>query len=724
MSRIVILTKPAETVALAAAVAQAADSERRALGFLPRAKYRAACELGRVFIAVDERGENGREYAGHVMFGGAASELHIHQLFVEKKLRKHGIAKLLLDTVIEWAESRNYLGLAIRVATDLKVSNQAWERLGFSIVRRVKGRGSSKRQINLRHRELRSLSLLQFVQAVGRDNITFSVPPNVGRGVPTYVVDLNVYFDCLRDRGRRAAAQALFRAAFSTLFRLVTTNEFPRELERHTPSDVSKADPILELARALPVLPYNPTAEDHGLAADLAKRIFPDRVAKGSLTERDESDIAHLVITIRSRATGFVTSERALLLQRDWVRATYGTDVVPVEEIVEYLRDAMPSVQGRMASRPQAPTFRVFDPIEQDSSDISQLCDRTKIPLALSQKLSAWLKRDSAQRLVAAKTTSGLVAALGWRLVNGPPRQIEGILVVDPECDAAPAAVDFLIDTMIHVASAPSVARIDLQVSDLPDSLQQVLFDHGLTKDAVGGWTKIAIGRHVDRIRWSRVAHDIKTLCGLVLPPTLMSEKFAYAKTMRCIMDDGRTWIGSLDDLEGLLSPVVLAFPDRAATVVPIRATFAEGLFGHLEQANLFGQPIASFRRERVYYTASRSFALFDRGRTLLFYESAPGNGRTAVIAAARALGARTILKSELQAVTLSRGVLDKTEIKSLGVRPTVTAVSFDNVIMLPKPVTLEQMRVHNWVPSTNFVTATRLQGDVAGQILAIGHRT
>lgn len=721
MSRIVILTKPVDTVEFADSVAQAADSERQALGFLPKGKYREECELGRVFVAVDECDDGSRKYAGHIMFGGASSELHIYQLLVASGLRKNGIAKSLLDATILWAESRNYLGIAIRVAADLEASNQAWERLGFSMVRQVKGRGSRERKINLRHRELQSQSLLQFVQAVGRDNITFSVPPNVGRGVPTYVVDLNVYFDCLRDRGRRPATQALFRAAFSTLFRLVTTSEFSRELERHTPSD-NKADPILELARALPILPYDKTPEDEELSTNLANRLFPVRAAQGSLTERDESDITHLVIAIRSRATGFVTSERALLLQRDWVRATHGTDVVPVEEIVDYLRDAKPAVQGRTASNTQAPTFRVFDPTPQDSSDVARLCSQSKAPTSLSHKLTAWLNRDTAQRLVAAKTTSGLVAALGWCLVSGPPRQAESILVVDSESDAAPAAVDFLIETMTHAASAPSVVRIDLQSSELPDSLQQGLLDHGFTKAAAGGWTKVAIGRHVDGARWPRIAFDVRTLCGLALPTMLMSGKFAYTRTVRCPMDDGRTWIGSLDDLEGLLSPLILAFPDRPATIVPIRPTFAESLFGHLEQANLFGQPIASFRRERVYYTASRSFALFDRGRTLLFYESKGNNGRMALIAAARALGARTILKSELQPATLSQGVLDKVEIQKVGVRPTVTAVSFDNVIMFPKPVTIEQMRAHNWMPKTNLVTSASIAGDVARQILDLGH--
>jgi GNAT superfamily N-acetyltransferase len=181
MSQIAILTEPTQTTSWADNVADAADSNRRALGFIPKPRYRAACEVGRIFIAIRENA-TGHEYAGHIMFGGAGSELHIQQLFVSENFRRHGVARFLVDALVRWAESRNYLGMAIRVAADLRSSNQAWDRLGFDLIRTVKGRGAGKRLINLRHRELRSQSLLQFVQAVGKDDVAFSVPPNVGRG--------------------------------------------------------------------------------------------------------------------------------------------------------------------------------------------------------------------------------------------------------------------------------------------------------------------------------------------------------------------------------------------------------------------------------------------------------------------------------------------------------------------------------------------------------------
>jgi GNAT superfamily N-acetyltransferase/predicted nucleic acid-binding protein len=695
MAGIIILRESQETIPFAETVANAADAEKDALGFLPANTYMDGCAAGRLFVAIDDRAANDRRYAGHIMFGGAASEVHIYQLLVDRRYRKRGVARELVGAVVDWAESRNYLGIAIRVAADLVESNDAWERLGFRFVRTTKGGASRKRVINLRHRELRTQSLLGFVQSVGRDNVSFSVPPNVGRGVPTHVIDLNVLFDCLRDRGRRVATQRLFGAAFSSLFRLAITSEFARELERHTAKHGS--DPLLEFARAIPQLRYERTSDDDELAHSLASRIFPERTAKQTLTERDKSDVNHLIIAIRSRSSGFVTSENAILVQRDWLRRTFGIDIASVEEMVEALSDVMLPQTQLKGPAPKTDTFQILDATKSDSALIGALCNKVQLPATAVQRITKWLARDSGHRVVFAKTGGAAIAVVGWQLVEGPPRRIEGVVVADSASKATVSALDFLIETMIHAASHPAPARIDIQTSALTESFQQVLQDHGVTRQAVGdSWTKIAVGRPINGRRWPHIAHEIQDMCGLRLPVDLMKKRFAYARSIQCKMDDGKTWIGSLDDLEGLLSPLILAYPGRPSAIVPIRGRFAEDLFGHLQQAKLFAMPMASFRRERVYYTASQNFRLFARGNVLFFYESGKGNGRQAVVSVARALGAKILLKSEIPAGTLSRGVLDKAEIAQLGGRPTVTAVSFDNVIMLPAPVTLDQMRANS----------------------------
>ena len=721
MGVIEILSTASDTVPFAADIAQAADTERNALGFFPASTYQESCELGRLFVAVECRTDASPIYVGHVMFGGASSELHIHQLYVAAKWRRVGVAKTLIHAVTKYAEERNYLGIAIRVAADLKASLQVWEKLGFSFVRTVRGRGARGRQIKLGHKELRTKSLLQFVQAIGQDNVSFSVPPNVGRGLPTYVIDLNVYFDCIKDRGRRPAAQKLFGAALSTLFRLLRTKEFTRELERHSPKN--GVDPILELARAIPEESYDRTESDNELSIELSKRIFPDRATKGTLTARDLSDIDHLIVTIRSGATGFVTSERALLIQREWIRQRYGIDLVGVEEIVGVLSDAIETGQAKPKHATKNRVFDVFDLSERDTQAVTRLGIASSADPEMVRRLTAWARRAAGHRSMAVKTGAGLVAASGWRLVGGPPREVEAILAVIASEDTAAAAVDYLLDAMVNAASAPSPARIDLLTTNLPEALHRVLLDHGFTPGGAGNkWTKISVGRHVGPNQWAKIAHEVESLARLALPTALMRERFAYGRRLTCRMDDGRSWVGSLDDIEGLLSPIIMAFGDRPGTILPIRDAFAEDLFGHLRQEALFARPIASFRRERVYYSGSRSFRLFDRGSTLLFYESGQGNGRAAIVAAARSLGASTIAKADVLPATISRGVLDEREVERLSVRPTVTAVSFDNVLMLAKPVGINQLRANGWVPGHNFVTAAPIPGDVVRQILDLGY--
>jgi GNAT superfamily N-acetyltransferase len=721
MPGLTILTLPQDTLPFAETVAAEADTEKEALGFLPESTYAESCASGRLFVAIDDRRSNDRRYAGHLLFGGGGSEVHIYQLFVRASYRRRGAGRELIEKLIQWAEARNYLGMAARVAADLEVANKAWDALGFRLVRKTKGGRTRGRTINLRHRELRTQGLLASVQSVGRDNVTFSVPPNVGRGVPTHVIDLNVLFDCLRDRGRKAAAQTLFGAAFSSLFRLVTTNEFARELERHTAKH--GADPLLELARAIPQLPYLQGPDDDDLTQSLAERLFPDRSRKRALTERDRSDVAHLVVAIRSRAAGFVTSEHAILQHRDWIRASHGVDVCSVEEMVDVLSDASllhPAING---STPKTDTFEIVDAAPSDLKALQALFDKGQLSTSARRRLESWLEHTPGSRVVFARANKLAIAAVGWQLVEGPPRRVEGVIVADPNQQEAISAVDFLIETMVHGSSKPAPTRIDVQVSALTEPLQQVLQDHAVgRRDSGEEWTKLAVGRPVDERSWPSIAHSIHAMSGLALPATLVRQTRAYGRTIECKLSDGKPWLGSVDDLEGLLSPILLMYPGRTAAVVPIRGRFAEDLFGHLQQSKLFALPVAAFRRERIYYTASHNYRLFARGNVLMFYESGK-TGRQAIVAVARSLGARTIEKSQVSTNTLSRGVLDKSEIEKIGNKSTVTAVSFDNVMMFPKPVTLDQLRANSWVPGHNFVTTCEIESTTAERIVHLGYR-
>lgn len=110
-----------------------------------------------------------------------------------------------------------------------------------------------------------------------------------------------------------------------------------------------------------------------------------------------------------------------------------------------------------------------------------------------------------------------------------------------------------------------------------------------------------------------------------------------------------------------------------------------------------------------MYFASSKSSRLFARGNTLLFYESGKA-GRMAIIAAARSLGATTVLKSEVGLGMISRGVLNKIEVDRLGANKTVTAVPFDNVIMFPTSIDREQLIDSGWWPRNNLVSSMAIR--------------
>lgn len=86
MGVIEILSTASDTVPFAADIAQAADTERNALGFFPASTYQESCELGRLFVAVECRTDASPIYVGHVMFGGASSD----SISISCMLRRNG----------------------------------------------------------------------------------------------------------------------------------------------------------------------------------------------------------------------------------------------------------------------------------------------------------------------------------------------------------------------------------------------------------------------------------------------------------------------------------------------------------------------------------------------------------------------------------------------------------------------------------------------------------
>lgn len=229
--------KPHEVPHLVQSVQTNADSNRDALGFLPAQAYDQAARQGTLFVAVNRHGQEAR-YAGHILFGATYPHAKIFQVYVASEHRKHGIGRLLVRTLLDYLEQKQYLSVTARVASELP-SNAFWNSLKFKIVATKSGGMTRGRTINVRARQFNTPALFGYRRIPLTDPL-----PNF---TTILALDLNVFFDVAKRRPRSEYGAVVMSAAFNNIIRLTVTQEFANELRR---SATTTQDPILELRSA------------------------------------------------------------------------------------------------------------------------------------------------------------------------------------------------------------------------------------------------------------------------------------------------------------------------------------------------------------------------------------------------------------------------------------------------------------------------------------------
>lgn len=156
--------KPHEIPGLLQSVQTNADSNRDALGFLPAQAYDQAARQGTLLVAVDRHPGEAR-YAGHILFGATYPHAKIFQVYVASEHRKHGIGRLLVQTLLEYLEEKQYLSVTAKVASELP-SNAFWNSLKFKIVATKSGGMTRGRTINVRARQFNTPALFGYRRPV------------------------------------------------------------------------------------------------------------------------------------------------------------------------------------------------------------------------------------------------------------------------------------------------------------------------------------------------------------------------------------------------------------------------------------------------------------------------------------------------------------------------------------------------------------------------------
>jgi hypothetical protein len=169
--------------------------------------------------------------------------------------------------------------------------------------------------------------------------------------------------------------------------------------------------------------------------------------------------------------------------------------------------------------------------------------------------------------------------------------------------------------------------------------------------------------------------------------------------------------VASLCDFETLISPGFLLASGRQAVLVPIREAYARSLIGlHAPQLELLPSPEALLRLEKAYFLTPGRDHLFVRGTLIIFYVSGAGGGRKQAIGIARTTFSDTITVEQALLSLVRQGVLPETELRErAGVSGRLTAVTFDNFLAFPNPVSYSALKQLRCISGANLVTAEKL---------------
>lgn len=713
-----IETNPKRVAPYVREVQEHADSNRDALGFLPGQAYEDAARQGTLFVAVEPVGDD-RRYAGHLLFGATYPHAKIYQAFVVASARKHGLGRLLVNALIQYAEQKQYLSVSARVAADLD-ANAFWTSLKFEVVGTKSGGLTRGRKINIRARQLNTPALFGYREPVTGISLTEPVP----NFTPVFALDLNIFFDVVKHRPRSEFGGMVMTAAFNNIVRLAVTQEFASELKR---SASTAQDPALEFALQLPTLAVPINGLSTAMLEKLAALVFPERAAAGKLSIQDQSDLRHLAIAAHHKITGFVTAEDALVRASQSIQSQFGIRVIHVRDLADMLKSATSApapLNIGFADR----DLRFSEVDTPDAPGIKRLVDSSKLPRELKNLVLASGPQGGGRRSLAISFGTDIVAAAFWQSQSVIQGELEAVMLVDDDDASSVVAVDALLNRLSRIASAGGPARLQLAIPNAAPLAQDVAIRCGFSRCAamepeISRYQRLSIGTVVSEKSWGTIREKLRSSTDMVFSSALPS---ANGDQVRIHFESkqGKEFAIDVFDLETALAPTLFLLPDRSAVLVPIRAPYADNLLDTGQQQSLLPRPQAVILHERMYFSSPRNERLLRKGTPVIFYESGKSNGRSAAIAVARVKETLIVPKSNVAATLIDAGVLEEEEIGDFSSGEQIAATALDNIMKLKKPVPLKRLRELGCIDGANLVTSKSITSRQLSEILQEGQGT
>ena len=527
---------------------------------------------------------------------------------------------------------------------------------------------------------------------------------------PLYAIDLNVYFDVIKDRPRKHEAETLFGAALGHEIRIVVTSEFAAELERT--SKGQKNDPVLSLAQNLPCLPRVAPERLKSLSMAVESILFVHRDSTKPLSARNKSDVAQLANAIAAGATGYITSDAKLLEYRETLLSQFNMDVISLTECVEALRPFATSRTSLLA-------VELGLQIEC-GSDVGELLSRLPESTLSPKQLSTMSQFQAGN--VQCRMIRDHGSCIGASLVGATFDAPHHLYVwVDEYHPLASTISDYLIGEVCKLVSRDRIARVELVDDPLQPITRRIALAHGFGSHGNDRMLqKIAVGQAIAAADWKLLVSSLQELAELQLPASVPD--FGSTESRIVIRTKGGQEVDcTLLELETLLSPLVLALPGRTSVLVPIEKQYAKDLIGSDSQLSFLSAPEAGFLRTRTYFNSVRTSRVMVPGAALVFYESKRSGGSGAAVAIARIVDVTQVPVGCVPEDLRRGGVVRK--VGSLTASDRILATTFDNLVALEQPVTLEHLREMRCVGPSNLRTATPLEPHLLASIVSVATR-
>jgi predicted nucleic acid-binding protein/GNAT superfamily N-acetyltransferase len=257
------------------------------LGFFPEGAFEDYAAKRTILIAVDEN----EHCIGYLLYRISKEQASITHLCVDEDYREKGIARLLVNKLVEITS--NVRGISLKCRKDFAVDS-LWPRLLFHLEGYRKGRGKKSKQLVYWWRPQRQEETLFSKTAARLHESKISA-----------VIDLNVLFDLQEEPSEKTIPSKSLQADWlADTLELFVTEEIFNELNRN--QDPSKIKKSRQFANDFYCLPCDINRIDN-----IIKSIRP--FFSDNMSEQDWSDLRQVARAIAGEASFFVTRDDALL---------------------------------------------------------------------------------------------------------------------------------------------------------------------------------------------------------------------------------------------------------------------------------------------------------------------------------------------------------------------------------------------------------------------------